>query len=108
MNSELINQLEEIRKSKGLTQAELAEKLGLPQSSIARVESDKVDTRLSRFVEIVRALGYEVVLLPKNSVKTFQALLGTLSEGGQNPSQTPAYGKALANIFDDSAEEDEY
>ncbi len=106
MNSELIHQLETIRKRKGVTQTELAQKLGLPQSSIARVESGKVDTRLSRFVELARALDYEVVLMPKESVQTLQALLKILPDTQLDPSETPAYGNSLTNLFDDSEEEE--
>jgi transcriptional regulator with XRE-family HTH domain len=50
----------EIRKAridKGLLQKTLADRLGVPQQYISRVESDKVDLRLSTLQRIADELG---------------------------------------------------
>jgi DNA-binding XRE family transcriptional regulator len=46
--------LQELRKEKGLTQEELAEKCGTTKSYISRVENNASDIRLSTLMKIVR------------------------------------------------------
>jgi transcriptional regulator with XRE-family HTH domain len=46
----------------GLSQAELAERLGMPQSSIARWEVDSVEPGLSKVRRILRACGFDLSL----------------------------------------------
>jgi transcriptional regulator with XRE-family HTH domain len=56
----------EIRKTridKRLLQKTLAERLGVPQQYISRVESDKVDLRLSTLKRIADELGVDVCTL---------------------------------------------
>lgn len=55
-----------LRQKLGLTQAELGTKIGAPQSYVARFESGMHDIRLSRFLELIRVLGFDVVVLPKD------------------------------------------
>ncbi|SDD82125.1 Helix-turn-helix [Dyadobacter soli] len=45
--------LQELRKEKGLTQKELAEKCGTTKNYISRVENDASDIRLSTLMRIV-------------------------------------------------------
>jgi transcriptional regulator with XRE-family HTH domain len=46
----------------GLSQAELAERLGMPQSSIARWEVDSVEPSLTKVRQILRACGFDLSL----------------------------------------------
>lgn len=71
----IIKDLTEARKKKCLTQVELASKLGIPQSSVTRVETGKVDVKLSRFVDIAKMLDLEVLLVPKQDVRMVEELL---------------------------------
>ena len=48
--------IRERRKDLGLTQSELAERAGVSQPLIARIEGDDVDPRLSTFTRIIDAL----------------------------------------------------
>jgi transcriptional regulator with XRE-family HTH domain len=75
LSSTLVQILKRAREDKELTQTALAEKLGLNQSSIAKIESGQVDLPTSRFVEMARVLGLEVVLIPKEKAGAIQALL---------------------------------
>lgn len=50
----------QIRKSKSITQAELAERCHTTQQQIARIENGTVDPRLSTLRRIADALGCEV------------------------------------------------
>ena len=53
-------QLKEERRKAGLTQEELAEKIGTKKSFISRVENGKVDIQLSTLVRVFRGLGRQV------------------------------------------------
>jgi DNA-binding XRE family transcriptional regulator len=46
--------LQELRKEKGMTQVELAEKCGTTKNYISRIENDASDIRLSTLIRIVQ------------------------------------------------------
>jgi transcriptional regulator with XRE-family HTH domain len=46
----------------GLSQAELAERLGMPQSSIARWEVDSVEPGLTKLRDVLQACGFDLSL----------------------------------------------
>ncbi|HIH72108.1 MAG: Transcription regulator [Thermococcales archaeon 44_46] len=50
-------EIKKLRKELGITQEELAEKAGVTQAYIAKLESGKVDPRLSTFNRILQALA---------------------------------------------------
>lgn len=54
----LISQIIEARLEKGITQNELAKKVGTKQSAIARLESGNANPSLSFLEKIALALGY--------------------------------------------------
>jgi predicted transcriptional regulator len=58
--------LKRIRRSSGITQKELAQKAGVSQSLIARIEGGNIDPRLSTVQKIMRAL---VILGETNTAK---------------------------------------
>ena len=53
-------QLKDERLKAGLTQEELANKIGTKKSFISRVENGKADIQLSTLVKVFRGLGREV------------------------------------------------
>jgi len=46
--------LQELRKEKGMTQEQLAEKCGTTKTYISRIENDASDIRLSTLMRIIR------------------------------------------------------
>lgn len=54
------------RSRAGLSQAELAERLGMPVSSIARWETDRVEPGFSTLRRVLQACGFDIppVLVP--------------------------------------------
>lgn len=54
--------LEQFRLKQGITQVEIAEKLGKDQSTIAKIEK-RLDNKLSTLHSYVEALGRKLVLL---------------------------------------------
>ena len=60
--------LQEARRQAGLTQAELARRAGVPQSTVAKIERGRRDPSLSTLERLVRAAGLElrVQLAPRD------------------------------------------
>jgi transcriptional regulator with XRE-family HTH domain len=50
----------EARKRAGLTQAEVAARVGTTQSAVARIESGRVSPSLERLTALVRACGLDI------------------------------------------------
>lgn len=68
-------QLKQIRQRVRLSQQNVSDRLALPQSTIARIESDKTDMRVSTLQNLARVMDYEVVLIPKPLLSAVQALI---------------------------------
>ena len=58
-----------IRKSKGLTQVELAAKAGIQQRTLSKIENGQTKTEISTLFSICSALGTELVIRSKSAVK---------------------------------------
>jgi DNA-binding XRE family transcriptional regulator len=56
--------IEMARKKAGMTQTELAEKIGSSKSYISRVETGKTEPKVSTFYRIASALGHSIELIP--------------------------------------------
>ena len=70
------------RKRKGLSQRALADLAGVPQSHISRIESGAVDLRLSSLIELARALGLELELVPRAAVPAVQSIARSVTSPG--------------------------
>lgn len=53
----MVNNLEKIRKAAGLTQAQLAERLNVQQSTISLIESEKRNPSIELLLEISKVLS---------------------------------------------------
>lgn len=66
-NSEFLikfgKRLKKIRKSKGFTQAELANDIGIEISQISRIERGTINTSINTIHEISKALNLEIAEL---------------------------------------------
>ena len=57
--------LREARRRAGLTQRDLAERAGLPQSTIGRIEAGSIDPRASTLRRLLRACGSDLETAPR-------------------------------------------
>ena len=60
---ELIGKLIELRESRGLTQAQLAEAAGVKQSAVARLEKLKVTPQIDTLFKVLTPMGYKLTIV---------------------------------------------
>jgi transcriptional regulator with XRE-family HTH domain len=53
----------------------MGQKMGLPQSHVSRIEQGATDPRLSTVLDMARVLDQELVLVPRQLLPQFRALL---------------------------------
>lgn len=96
--------LRQTREAKGLTQADLGERIGQPQSAVSRIERGG-DLRLSTLQEIARVLDLEPMFVPKHLVPAVQALIEqtTIQESSAAaiPASIPLVGGTPEDAEDD-------
>jgi transcriptional regulator with XRE-family HTH domain len=78
----LARQLKRAREGKGLSQRTLADRVGIPQGHLSRIESGAVDLQTSTLIQIARALDFELTLVPRRALPAVEALT-------TGPSATP-------------------
>lgn len=71
---DIASQIKTARKGKGLTQKQLGQRVGIPQSHISKIENGTVDLQLSSLIEISRALDLELTLVPRKAVPVVKNL----------------------------------
>lgn len=67
-DTELIDQLVEIRKKENVSQSELAKMIGSKQQAISRLEKNEHSPSLKLFYSMVNALGYELQIVKKQQM----------------------------------------
>lgn len=72
---EIAAAVREARIAKALTQKELGQRVGLPQSHISKIEKGTVDLKLSSLVEIARALDLELTLVPRKALPAVEGAM---------------------------------
>ena len=65
MEYAVLGELIKIRKEKGLSQAELAERTGNKQQVISRIEKKENSPTLKTLCAILKSLDYEIQLVPR-------------------------------------------
>lgn len=57
--------VKQIRKKKGLTRKQLADKIHMSQQTVANIEKGSVSPRMDTVLAIMRVLDYEIIFKPK-------------------------------------------
>jgi transcriptional regulator with XRE-family HTH domain len=63
------------RQRRGWSQAELGRQVGLPQMHISGIEAGKIVPRFDTLLDLVRVLGYDLLMVPRSLVPVAQALV---------------------------------
>ena len=67
---QLLKAVQRFRKNSKLTQKELSDKSGVPQSSVSKFEVGAREPNLSLLFKIISALNLEIVIRKKQKVKS--------------------------------------
>jgi len=57
------------------SQAELGQRIGLPQTHISGIETGKIVPRFDTVLDLVRVLSYDLLMVPRPLVPAVQALI---------------------------------
>ena len=88
---DLYRSLLQARRTKGLTQLQLAELLQLGQSYLSQVERGKQDIKTSTIIDWARVLDLEIMLVPRRDVPAVSYMI--TSDGLRVAEDLPpAYG----------------
>ncbi len=82
--------LKAMRLKRNWSQAELGHRIGLPQMHISGIETGKIVPRFDTLLELVRILGYDLLLTPRSLVPVVQALIR--DQGQHAEEERPLYG----------------
>jgi predicted transcriptional regulator len=73
------------RQALGLTQRAVADRAGLTQTYLSKIERGKLDPRLSTVQEIARAESLEMIFVPRELVASIRAQLGEGAHAEERP-----------------------
>jgi len=65
MEYAILGELNKLRKQKGITQRFIAEKTGIKQQVISRIENSENSPTLKTLCSILDVLGYDIQFIPK-------------------------------------------
>ena len=88
---EFFHRLKGAREAHNLSQRTLADKIGIPQSHLSKIEAGVVNIKLGSFVEMARMLGLEVMLIPRQEVSLVKDLIESKENARLSPEVKPAY-----------------
>ena len=78
--------LQQARRARVMTQAELGALVGLPQSHISKIERGETDFQWTTLEQIANAVGLSAVLVPTGLVPIVESLTkGREGEGEEEP-----------------------
>jgi len=104
------NRIAEVRKAHGLTQAQLAEKLGVHWVTVSKLERGRIQLHMGWMEAIASALKVDVLdLLPERSITKQITVNGSLSVGGKFSEFSGKEGMRepyQADIFENSTYDD--
>lgn len=100
--AELRQHLKQARLQRRWSQRELGKRTGLPQQYISTLEAGKIVPRYDTLLDLVRVLGQDLVLVPRELVPAIQSLC---REYGRSE-QTGKSGAAARPLYAEDTEEE--
>lgn len=90
MSESIASQLKVARNAAGLSQRQLTAMTGLQQAQLSKIENGTVDPRLSSLQALGRALGLELVWVPRQSLQAVNSVIALKGTTQKRPVK-PAY-----------------
>ena len=69
------SEIRRARKERGWSQLELGRRAGVAQRHVSGLETGKITPRYDTLIEILRVLGHDLVLVPRELLPVVQALV---------------------------------
>ena len=91
---DLRHALVQARHANRWSQRELASRVGLPQVHISAIETGKVAPRFNTLLDLVRVLGFDLLLVPRPLVPAVQSLIRDSARSasqGSDEDERPLY-----------------
>lgn len=83
----LIQDLKSLRRKRGLSQFELARRIGRNQARVSELESTKFDPRLSTLLAVFDALDAELIAIPRENANEVRQLVRSPNIGAASPTR---------------------
>ena len=80
VNAHIYQALKAARAKKGLNQRDLSQMTDVPQSHISKIENGAVDLRVSSLISLARALGHELLLVPRELLRGIEMQVDELDQ----------------------------
>lgn len=109
-NESLSKRLRAARRQLGLSQKEVSELSGIPQSRISLIERGDIDCRVSTLMAMARAVKLDLTVVPAVAMPAVTALVnGVLANKHRQalPAKLPGTGLPAYRLDDEEAEDDE-
>jgi transcriptional regulator with XRE-family HTH domain len=71
----MLRDLKAARLKRGWSQAELGQRVGLPQMHISGIETGKIVPRFDTLLDLVRVLDFDLLMVPRSLVPAVQSLI---------------------------------
>ncbi|MBT3434121.1 MAG: helix-turn-helix transcriptional regulator [Nitrospinaceae bacterium] len=97
---QIVKILKTARLKKRLSQRELGEMAGMPQSHISTIENGAVDLKTSSLIELARVLDLEFMLVPRTLVPTVQGLQRGIENSAALQGRDNSVTKFFKNLRD--------
>ncbi len=81
----MLRDLKAARIKKGWSQAELGQRIGLPQMHVSGIETGKIVPRFDTLLDFVRILDYDLLLVPRPLVPLVQSLIRENDQSEERP-----------------------
>jgi transcriptional regulator with XRE-family HTH domain len=83
--------LSSARRQQDLSQAQLGELVGLPQTHVSGIETGRIVPRYDTLLDLVRVLRHDLVLVPRDLVPVVEAVLREHSQSSADEEEKPLY-----------------
>jgi HTH-type transcriptional regulator / antitoxin HipB len=95
--------LKQARLEQKLSQENLGRKLKIPQNHISAMETGKVDVRTSTLVSWARAVGLELIVVPRKLAPVIEHLKREMSSSAEHVETSPPALYEVTETDDDDA-----
>lgn len=92
------------RNDRRWSQEELGRRAGISQPHVCSIESGKSVPRFDTYLDLIRTLGRDIVIVPRALITTVEALTTAHASEISGQSEKPLY--SVENLVGDELEED--